>query len=393
VHNLQIHEQGSTIRVRDLPSKNFFPTSCLTCEVKKTSTDELHTRTKFLHFLNQAPRSSFKKLIDSMPTLLRGLHTMSIFKSVPEGLKPQDCERIKLRVPPPVPYVPTKDKVQDEVAKLRNLEIKTTIKKDTTLNFPVWHKNRIREAFLMHVPLVLDAIKKRGHFNNYEKAEKDYEEAKKAVESARAALFLLNGTGVKARRSHKKKTKEAEKDATAKASYSESDAKEAKDAPEMNDDPMKAGFLEDLEKAKQAQRTAKGVMTVAASKMFTFYLNLLSPESKYAWNKIVSEQTESDPYVNLQGDSLEGPRGINCKSRFNDCMMFHLLTAFPSTRPSKKSTTSQMYLGIPSASTYASLYGVYSSSTPTLLKCCASTTAHTQMPAPSPRMLRSRRLS
>ncbi len=35
-----------------------------------------------------------------------------------------------------------------------------------------------------------------------------------------------------------------------------------------------------------------------------------------------------NPYVNLQGDSLEGPRGISHKS-FNDCMMFHLLTAFP----------------------------------------------------------------
>jgi hypothetical protein len=44
---------------------------------------------------------------------------------------------------------------------------------------------------------------------------------------------------------------------------------------------MKAGFLEDLEKAEQAQRTAKGTMTIAASKMFTFYLNLLSPKSKY----------------------------------------------------------------------------------------------------------------
>jgi hypothetical protein len=33
---------------------------------------------------------------------------------------------------------------------------------------------------------------------------------------------------------------------------------------------MKAVFLEDLEKAKQAQRTAKGVMTIAANKMFPF---------------------------------------------------------------------------------------------------------------------------
>jgi hypothetical protein len=134
----------------------------------------------------------------------------------------------------------------------------------------------------MHMTAVLDAIKKHGCFNNYKKAEKDYKEAKKAIESARAALSPLDGTGVKARRSCKKKTKEAEKDATAKAPYSESDAKEAKDAPEANDDPMKAGFLEDLEKAKQAHRTAKGTMIVAKSKIFTFYSNLLSPESKYA---------------------------------------------------------------------------------------------------------------
>ena len=91
---------------------------------------------------------------------------------------------------------------------------------------------------------------------------------------------------------------------------------------------MKAGFLEDLEKSKQTQSTAKGAMTAAASKMFTFYSNLLSLESKYSWNKIVGEQTESDPYVNLQDDSLEGPRGMS-HEMFNDCIMFHLLTAFP----------------------------------------------------------------
>jgi hypothetical protein len=69
-------------------------------------------------------------------------------------------------------------------------------------------------------------------------------------------------------------------------------------------------------------------MTVVANKMFTFYSNLLSPESKYAWNKIDGEQTESNLYINLQGYSLEGPRGMSHKL-FNNCMMFHLLTAFP----------------------------------------------------------------
>jgi hypothetical protein len=86
---------------------------------------------------------------------------------------------------------------------------------------------------------------------------------------------------------------------------------------------MKASFLGDLEKAKQSQRTVKGAMTVATNKMFVFYSNLLSPESKYAWNKIVGKQTKSDPYVNLQGDSLESPRGMS-HELFNNCVMFHL---------------------------------------------------------------------
>jgi hypothetical protein len=62
---------------------------------------------------------------------------MGLLKSVPEGLKPRECKRTKLHEPPPVPYVPTKDEIQEEVARLRNLEIKTTIEKDTTLNLPV----------------------------------------------------------------------------------------------------------------------------------------------------------------------------------------------------------------------------------------------------------------
>ncbi len=88
---------------------------------------------------------------------------MSMRKTVPDGLKARECERIKLREPPPVPYVPVKDEVQDEVARMRNMEIKTTIEKDTTLNFPIWQENGTRKGFLMHVTAVLDTIKKCGH--------------------------------------------------------------------------------------------------------------------------------------------------------------------------------------------------------------------------------------
>jgi hypothetical protein len=62
--------------------------------------------------------------------------------------------------------------------------------------------------------------------------------------------------------------------------------------------------------------------------MFQFYANLLSVDAKYAWNKIVKEQMEADPYKDLQGVSKKGPRGSLRKS-FDDCMMFHLFTVFP----------------------------------------------------------------
>jgi hypothetical protein len=266
---------------------------------------------------------------------------MSMSKMVPDHLKPQECERIKLREPPPVPYVPEKDEVQEEVSKTRNMEIKTTIEKDTTMNFPVWQGNGTCKAFLMHVTAVLDAIKKRGHFGDYyDKAALKYKEASKAIESARAGLTLLEDTAKKAskekRKKQKEKLKESEKTtegeavtpkATAKAPVPETADQEANVAP-ATDDQMKANFSVDLEKAKQALRIAKGAMIAAATKMFVFYSNLLSPETKYAWNKIVSEQTESNPYVNLQGDLMQGPRLMSHQS-FTDCVMFHLLTAFP----------------------------------------------------------------
>ncbi len=79
----------------------------------------------------------------------------------------------------------------------------------------MWRKNGTHKAFLVHVTVVLDAIKERGHFYNYKKAAKDHEESTKAVESARAALSLLDGPGAKAKKLCKK-IKEVKKDATAK---------------------------------------------------------------------------------------------------------------------------------------------------------------------------------
>jgi hypothetical protein len=186
------------------------------------------------------------------PMLLKGLNNMSMLKTVPDGLKARECEQIELHEPLPVPYMPVKDEVQGEVARMRSMEIKTTIKKDTTMNFSVWQENGTRKAFLMHVTAVIDAIKKRGHLDDYEKATWEYKQAKEAIESARAGLSLLEES---VRKSNKKKTKEGKKVAPAKAPEPKSAAKEAKVAPAANDE-MKASFSSDLEKAKQPQRIA-----------------------------------------------------------------------------------------------------------------------------------------
>jgi hypothetical protein len=103
--------------------------------------------------------------------------------------------------------MPEKDEVQDKVSKMRNMEIKTTIEKNTTLNFPVLQENGTHEAFLMHVTAVLDAIKKRGHFGDYDKATFKYKEASEAIASARAGLSLLEKTAKKASKEKKRSRK------------------------------------------------------------------------------------------------------------------------------------------------------------------------------------------
>jgi hypothetical protein len=106
----------------------------------------------------------------------------------------------------------------------------------------------------MYVMAVLDAIKKRGHFKDYNKAQEAHDEAKKAVELVEAGLALLDGTRVGARKKCKKKAlakaKEAAKEALAKVPDPKSEANEAEEVTKVTKDTMKAGFQVDLEKAK-----------------------------------------------------------------------------------------------------------------------------------------------
>ncbi len=91
---------------------------------------------------------------------------------------------------------------------------------------------------------------------------------------------------------------------------------------------LRAEIEADLSAAQEDTGEAKNRAEMAANDMFQLYANLLSIDAKYAWNKIIHEQTASDPYTDLQGSTKKGPRGLSCKS-FDNCVMFHLLTVFP----------------------------------------------------------------
>jgi hypothetical protein len=105
-------------------------------------------------------------------------------------------------------------------------------------------------------------------------------------------------------------------------------AKEAEGVTRAPDLKLQATFQADLEKAKEVAENAKGLITAATNKVFAFYTNLLSVKAKYAWNKIVEEQMEGDPYVDLQDILQKGPRGVSCQS-FDNSIMLHLFTVFP----------------------------------------------------------------
>ncbi len=161
----------------------------------------------------------------------------------------------------------------------------------------------------------LNAIERQGTFKAHKAASELYTEHCKAAKQANATLAVLNAP-----------TSKGEK-ISEKASQKTKEGVASIDAPH----PELCTYYQttNLEKAKFAAETAKNKKESAAKDMFQFYSNLLSADDKYAWNKIVKKQTESDLFKDLQGVSRKGPRGLSCES-FDDCVMFHLLTMFPS---------------------------------------------------------------
>ncbi len=109
----------------------------------------------------------------------------------------------------------------------------------------------------MHVTVVLDTIKKHGHFNNYDKAQKAHDKAKQAVESVKAGLALLNKTSTGEKNRKKKalaKAKKAMKEALVKVPDPKSEAKAAEEAPKVTDYTRKLAYKLILRRPSKPRR-------------------------------------------------------------------------------------------------------------------------------------------
>ena len=102
-------------------------------------------------------------------------------KAVPEGLKPQECERGSGRVRPPIPYIPEKDDLND--AGESSATIKLTLPTKVDLWVPVWSRGT-QEKFLMHVQQAIAAIKAKGLEEAYERLVRAEKECNEKVEEA-----------------------------------------------------------------------------------------------------------------------------------------------------------------------------------------------------------------
>jgi hypothetical protein len=248
---------------------------------------------------------------------------MSLAKAVPKSIRDKECKRFALKERPPVPYyMPEKDPIQETVSALKSDQsLKTTIGVDAGLCLPIWHCGA-REAFLMHVSSACNAIEKQGAFKAYKEDHKAYVEQCKVAKQAKLTLALLLAPTSEGKKVSKKAS---EKAPAKKSSEKEKASQKTKEDAALANAPAPELCYEYqaiYNKAIFVKETAKNKHEAAATKMFQFYANLLSLDAKkYARNKIVKEQTEADPFKDLQGVSRKGPRGLTWES-FSDCVMF-----------------------------------------------------------------------
>ena len=147
-------------------------------------------------FLRTPPKGNFRALFIGTPIGLR-LKAMTKSKSVPDGVRDQDCERGSCTKRPPISYVPAVDPVQDAVSGTKKYPLKIKLPDNTEFSVPIWNTGT-PEAFLIHVQQTLGASRQKGFF-------KDHKMAKLAESEHHDAAITLQEAIAKAKESKGKK--------------------------------------------------------------------------------------------------------------------------------------------------------------------------------------------
>jgi hypothetical protein len=154
----------------------------------------------------------------------------------------------------------------------------------------------MREALLIHVGSAQEAIKKKGYFKSYEEYSGTFADKRDKVKQLKSQLAELDGTSgtfinpVKI-------------------------PKRLRLKPVLRAQPPCAPTLWlSLSKPWRPQRKPRPNVMRQMRTCSSSTPNFLSVNARYAWNKIIQEQTNANPYTDPQRLTKKGPRGLLCKS-------------------------------------------------------------------------------
>ena len=233
-----------------------------------------------LHILGGLPWSRYKLLVRTFFHefyRLREIFNTALSISVKRGFMTKSEQQVARNA--------FHDVIQEAVDSSANM-LKLTLPHKVELRVPVWSKGT-PEQFLVHVQSALDAIRQKGLQSALEKAIKDKEELTTKLTTAIEAYDNYKG---------------------------------------REENPPKK---KDVAKATEAVAREKETIESLIAQVFQLYSNLLTEEARRPWCKILGEQIDVTPWIDLYGVEHASKRQRSWKS-FMECVTFHLLSVFRS---------------------------------------------------------------
>ena len=248
---------------------------------------------------------------------------MSASQTVPDGLKPQEVERGNGGLKAPIRFVPERDLLGEAVEKSPRSMKLTLPKSGAEFKVKIWSGGS-NEEFLNHVMSAKSAIKKLELWPKQEKSVEREKMAQEVLESARAVLksaqkkVKQTQEAIKGDTSSDPKKQEKGKGDTTpdhKKSESAPSKKQKKDqsAPEADLRKLLAEVKAAERLVEESEKTlhkCQQEVEAAGEEIFQLYANLLAEDKVAVWDKIASEQTESETYTDVYGVEHTSKRGI-----------------------------------------------------------------------------------